>query len=148
MPKKAPGVTVVKPPKAKLTPAQKAIRDEEYKKLERAFAGFWVRFGGDATLLTEQYPFRRWQFDFAILPLKIAIEIDGGTWTKGKSSHSWGPGIRRQTLKRNAAVLDGWRVLVFTSDMITNKEADEHITPLINLVKRELAENRRFIMKG
>lgn len=135
-----------KPPQ-KMTAAQKEKRDAEYRKWEEAFAGYWVQLGGDARLLVQQYPFRRWKFDFAILELKILIEIDGGTWTRGKSSHNWGPGIRRQCLKQNAAVAEGWRPFRYTADMLTQKEAPIQIGALLKLVQRELKQNQRYIMK-
>lgn len=137
----ADGDQNAKPAKRKkLTPAQKQIRDAEYRKLESAFASYWARLGGDPALLTPLHPFKRWEMDFAILPLKIFIEIDGGTWTKGKSGHNWGTGIRRQCIKQNTAVLDGWRPFRFTSDMLTPKDAPIQIKPLIELVKREMAQ--------
>lgn len=61
---------------------------------------------------TPEYQFcsgRKWRFDFAIIPLRIAVEVEGGTWINGRH-------IRPQTYLRdiekynNAAAL-GWLLL-------------------------------------
>lgn len=55
---------------------------------------------------------RRWRFDFAWLERKIAVEIEGGTWTGGR--HTRGSGFAKDCEKYNHAALDGWRVFRFT----------------------------------
>lgn len=82
----------------------------------------------DAPDWTEEYRFappRRWRMDFAIPSLKIAIEAEGGTWTGGR--HTRGDGFERDCIKYNEAAIDGWRVLRFTSDMISDGRALEQI---------------------
>ena len=59
---------------------------------------------------------RKWRFDIAIPDRKLAIEVDGGTWVGGR--HTTGAGFRRDCEKMNAATVQGWRVLRFTSDMV------------------------------
>jgi very-short-patch-repair endonuclease len=66
-------------------------------------------------------PSRRWRFDRAWLVSKIAVEIEGGTWVKGR--HSRGSGMRKDAEKYNAATLQGWRVLRFTGDMVKDGSA-------------------------
>jgi very-short-patch-repair endonuclease len=66
-------------------------------------------------------PSRRWRFDRAWLLSKIAVEIEGGTWVKGR--HSRGSGMRKDAEKYNAATLQGWRVLRFTGDMVKDGSA-------------------------
>lgn len=66
-------------------------------------------------------PSRRWRFDRAWLHSKIAVEIEGGTWIKGR--HSRGAGMRADAEKYNAATLQGWRVLRFTGDMVKDGSA-------------------------
>lgn len=58
------------------------------------------------------HPTRRWRFDFAIPAKFIAIEIDGGIWTRGR--HTRGAGMVADMEKLNAAAVLGWRVLRFT----------------------------------
>ncbi len=54
-------------------------------------------------------PSRKWRFDFAYPDLKIAIEIEGGVWARGR--HTRPQGFIDDCEKYNAAVLLGWRVL-------------------------------------
>lgn len=61
------------------------------------------------------HPTRRWRFDFADLENKIAIECEGGIWTSGR--HTRGAGFSNDTEKYNQAVLLGWRVLRYCSDI-------------------------------
>lgn len=66
-------------------------------------------------------PPRRWRFDLAWPPRKLAAEIEGGTWITGR--HSRGSGMRSDAEKYNAATLAGWKVLRFTSDMVRDGSA-------------------------
>ncbi len=59
---------------------------------------------------------RRWAFDLAWEDRRLALEIDGGTWSGGR--HTRGGGFRNDCEKLNTAVLLGWRVLRFTGDML------------------------------
>ncbi len=59
---------------------------------------------------------RKWRFDFAWPEQKVAVECDGGTWSRGR--HTRGAGYAGDCEKRNAAQILGWRVLHYTSDML------------------------------
>ena len=74
---------------------------------------------------------RRWRFDFVVLPIeqKIAVEIEGGVFTRGR--HTRGKGYTEDLLKYNEAVLMGWRVLRFTTAQI-HGIALEQLEALIN----------------
>lgn len=67
---------------------------------------------------------RQWRFDWSwseFRPhraLKIAVEIDGGAWTKGR--HVRGKGFIEDMAKQNAAVIRGWAILRFTPEQITS----------------------------
>jgi very-short-patch-repair endonuclease len=63
-------------------------------------------------------PNRKYRFDFALLEPKIAVEIEGGIWIEGR--HTRPEGFIADCEKYNHAVLLGWRVLRFTSDMVNN----------------------------
>lgn len=54
------------------------------------------------------HPERRWRFDFAIPQYKIALEIEGGIWTRGR--HTRPKGFLSDMEKYNMATLMGWRV--------------------------------------
>lgn len=57
------------------------------------------------------HPARKWRFDFADPERKIAVEIDGGVFVKGR--HSRGAGYRSDCEKLNAAAALGWRVFKY-----------------------------------
>lgn len=57
---------------------------------------------------------RRWRFDLAYPHLKIAIELEGAVWVSGR--HTRGSGFIGDCEKYNQAVLDGWRVLRYTTN--------------------------------
>jgi very-short-patch-repair endonuclease len=59
---------------------------------------------------------RQWRFDFAWPERKIAVEVEGGTWTGG--AHTRGAHFESDAEKYNAAAALGWRVLRFTTDMV------------------------------
>ena len=78
-------------------------------------------------------PPRRWRFDFAYPDQAIAIECEGGTWGKKKSRHTTGSGFDKDCEKYNAAALDGWKVLRFTSSMIKSGRALNVIEKALDL---------------
>jgi very-short-patch-repair endonuclease len=55
------------------------------------------------------HPVRKWRFDYAIVELKIAIEIEGGIWTNGR--HTWGSGVIKDMEKYNTATALGWKII-------------------------------------
>lgn len=59
-------------------------------------------------------PGRRWRFDFTWPDAKLALEIEGGTWSDGR--HVRGSGYRADVEKYNAATLAGWRVIRATAE--------------------------------
>jgi very-short-patch-repair endonuclease len=74
---------------------------------------------------------RKWRFDFAFPDKKIAVEIEGGTWKQGR--HTRGAGFEKDCEKYNQAVLDGWRVLRFTSGMVYSGKAIETILKILEV---------------
>jgi very-short-patch-repair endonuclease len=62
------------------------------------------------------HPGRKWAFDFAFPGRLLAVEIEGGTWSHGR--HTRGVGFAADCAKYNAAALDGWRVLRYTTEMV------------------------------
>lgn len=55
---------------------------------------------------------RKWRFDFAFGEARLAIEIQGGIWTRGR--HTRGSGLVKEYEKLNAAATLGWRILYCT----------------------------------
>lgn len=68
-------------------------------------------------------PGRRWRWDFVVGDL--AIEVQGQVWHKG--GHTSGYGVTRDAQKLNAAVLAGYRPLIFTTQMVQSGEAIDTI---------------------
>ena len=69
--------------------------------LEREFATLWVELYPTIDLHHEHQfiPPRRFRFDFAHLPTRTAIELQGGIWVK--SGHNTGTGLLRDYEKLN-----------------------------------------------
>lgn len=67
-----------------------------------------------------EYRFKKWRFDFAWPVLKIAIEIDGGTFAGG--NHVRGMGYQRDCMKNNAAQVEGWAVLRADREMVGSED--------------------------
>lgn len=61
------------------------------------------------------HPSRKWRFDFAWPDAKVAVEIEGGTFSGKGSRHTSGIGHHRDCDKYNAAAIAGWCVIKFTS---------------------------------
>ena len=74
-------------------------------------------------------PKRQFRFDFAWPDLKIAVEVEGGTFAKGKSRHTTGIGFHKDCIKYNYAVEDRWRVLRGDVKMVESGE-------LVNALER------------
>ncbi len=65
------------------------------------------------------HPDRKWRFDYAFgvgdrseklgVEIKIAVEVQGGIWTKGR--HTRGAALVKEWEKLNTAAAMGWRVL-------------------------------------
>jgi len=77
--------------------------------LNEAYPGQWVNeYKG--------IPDRKFRFDCANPTLKIAIEIEGGLWITGR--HNQPLGMIQDMEKYNLAVLNGWKVLRYTTDTV------------------------------
>jgi len=94
--------------------------------LERAFDTSWIRCTGglDVCDPVQEYrfhPTRKWRFDRAWVDERVAVEIDGGTFSGGR--HTRGMGYHRQIEKSNAAILEGWVVLRYDTKHINDDPA-------------------------
>lgn len=107
------------------TDAKAAIRRAEAKakreRLEKALIG--QMRGANLPEPRRQHRFcdRRWAFDFCWPHLRLALEVDGGTWSGGR--HTTGAGFRHDVDKLNEAALLGWMVIRVTSDMVRDTSA-------------------------
>lgn len=64
---------------------------------------------------------RRWRFDLAWPDLRLACEVDGGSWIGGR--HTSGAGFEADCEKLSNAAAAGWRVLRVTPRMIDDGRA-------------------------
>jgi hypothetical protein len=94
------------------------------------------------------YPARRWRFDFGNPTLHIAVEVEGGVWSAGKSGHTSGVGYRNNCEKYNRAALLGRLVLRFTPDQIQHGHDIALIEEAIALRREREAMQRRRGNKG
>lgn len=63
-------------------------------------------------------PDRKYRFDFAWPDRKVALEIEGGTYSKGKSRHTTGVGFDGDCVKYALAIAAGWKVYRFSSNQV------------------------------
>ena len=59
---------------------------------------------------------RRWRFDLAWPQKKIAVEVEGGVFTKGR--HVRGAGYEADAVKYNQAQLQGWKVFRYSTGQV------------------------------
>jgi very-short-patch-repair endonuclease len=105
-------------------------------RLERAFQTYWRQINGPP--LEAEYRFhpkRKWRFDFAAPGQKVAIELEGGSWTGGR--HVTGIGFQKDCEKYNAAAMLGWRVFRFTSSMLRDDPVG-HLVPVKTILNYKL----------
>ena len=70
-----------------------------------------LKQAGIPTPVTEHrfHPVRKWRFDFCWPEQKLALEIQGGLFVKGR--HSRGASMLKDYEKFNAAASMGWRLI-------------------------------------
>ena len=90
--------------------------------LEAQFEQAW-RVYGNGERYEREYVFakeygRRWRFDFAFVPRKVAVECDGGQYKQFGGRHN----TDKDREKLNFAACLGWRVLRFSGTMLRDPE--------------------------
>jgi len=97
-----------------------------------------LQIAADALPAPEQeYRFhcvRKWRFDFAWPELMLGVEVEGGTWIRGR--HTRGYGFEKDCEKYNEAALEGWLVLRFTGGMVRDGRA-------LSIIKRAMERMER-----
>lgn len=77
---------------------------------------------------------RKWRFDYAWPRNRVALEVEGGAWTRGR--HTRGAGFIADLEKYSEAAAQGWRVLRVTPSTLCTEAT-------VKLVRRAL-EFRAF----
>jgi len=89
--------------------------------LEATFERLWLLLKPEMPAPRAEYRFappRRWRFDFSWVAQKVAVELQGGTWSKSRRGHNRGSMIERDCEKLNAAQANGWTVFYLTTSML------------------------------
>lgn len=94
----------------------------ELSYLEAQFERVIQRYGLPEPI--REYKFQKWRFDFAWPKLKVAVEIDGGTFASRElpGNHAVGMRYQKDCIKNNAAQLEGWSVLRADREMCGSPE--------------------------
>lgn len=71
------------------------------------------------------HPTRGWRFDFALVPAKLAVEVEGLTFKGGR--HQRFHGYTEDCTKYSEAVALGWRLIRVTPAMVRRGEAIAYI---------------------
>ena len=84
---------------------------------------------------TKEYRFskRRWRVDYAWPEYKLAVEIEGGVWIKGR--HTSGSGFMKDMEKYNALTMFGWSLLRYTPKQTSYQKTVNEIFELIEILK-------------
>lgn len=82
------------------------------------------------------HPDRKWRIDFCWPKEKLAVEIEGGTWTS-HSRHTKGKGFLGDLEKYNSLVMYGYALLRFTPEQCQNGIALSMIEKWFKLNKIE-----------
>jgi len=82
------------------------------------FAWYWQHVIKGPSPVREYvfYPGRKYPFDLAWPEQKIAVEIDGATWVRGR--HARGGGIETDSEKYCLGASLGWRIFRITTTML------------------------------
>lgn len=108
------------------------LRDDA-SDLEAAFVTRWRQLGGPDPEAAEHRfaPPRRWRFDFAWPSVSVAVECEGGVWSRGR--HVRGAGFEADCEKYNAATARGWSVFRVTAKML-DRDTAGCLEPIIEAV--------------
>ena len=82
-------------------------------------------------------PGRNHRYDFCWRKYRLVVEINGGTFSRGKSGHNSGVGIARDYWKVRRAQDNGWTIYPFDVKAITDKEAIAEVADYINNYRGE-----------
>jgi hypothetical protein len=103
-------------PKAPKTKARAELDAEAKKQFAATFEATWRLLGGPE--LEHEYQFcpdRKWRSDYRVG--NFLLELDGGVWSGGR--HTRGGGYIEDCMKKNAAVLLGYRVICIPTGCAT-----------------------------
>jgi len=72
--------------------------------------GFWKAWGMPPPVTEYRFDKTRlWRIDYAWSDIKLAVETEGGIWTRGR--HTRGGGFKKDMEKYNQLSIQGWTLL-------------------------------------
>lgn len=121
--------------------ASKGERDE-MKSRNADFLAMWRAIGDSHVEWSEEFRFdsvRRFKFDFAHEPSRVAVEIEGVTYFGPTvSRHQTTKGYVKDMEKYNLAIERGWRVLRY-SQFDLKKKPVQIVEQIKSVIRRESA---------
>ena len=141
------------------SPIPKAVRDQKARekvkakrKAAREAGRVYKTSAGEAMLIQQmklagitdwkrEYrfdPVRMFRLDFAWPQVKLAVEVEGGSWSGGR--HVRGSGFAKDVEKYNLLALAGWALLRYTPEMVKSGIAVQQITDM--LVKLQIGVSK------
>jgi len=127
---------------------RKLAKRSQKEHLEISFLRHWELLHGSLPEPERQHKFhpdRKWRWDFSwnYPDIKLAVEIQGGTWMK-KGGHTTGVGQTKDYEKWREGVRLGWKILPFnTSDMKHPADVVDFVAEVLTHAK-ENASNIRY----
>ena len=77
------------------------------------------------------YPKRQWRADFAWLPERVLVEVEGGIWLQTRTGrpkgHAHPERFAKDVEKYNHAALAGWTLIRVTEAMVRSGEALDYV---------------------
>ena len=125
---------------------RETIRDDDgrpwskWKPTER-FAYLWARDGfkgGEPETEFQFDPVRKWRWDYCWPEFKVAVEVDGFGYGHGAANR-----IADNNEKRNAAIEQGWLILVFDSKLLGSMQGVADAVEQVQRVLMTSAEGRK-----
>jgi very-short-patch-repair endonuclease len=116
--------------KAKMPPKRRDLAD--------TFEQLWLRFGPHEKYpMVREYKFcpsRKWRFDAAWPKYDVAVELEGGVWSRGR--HTRPAGYQKDIEKYNTATALGYRVLRFTANDLEQSpmQTIEQVVSLLDVI--------------
>lgn len=80
------------------------------------------------------HPTRRWRFDYCWPKERLAVEVEGGAFVRGR--HTRGKGFVQDMEKYNEATLLGYRILRYTPKGLLTRHAVDEIAMLLKEANR------------
>ncbi len=115
---------------------RKAVKPREKSPGEETMAQHLIAYKIPFEREVMFYSQRKWRFDFLLTGTQIAIEVEGGIWTKG--GHTRGKHFEEDCLKYNTAAALGFKVFRFSTGMVKSGKAIDFLKRIKSLGVRDL----------